>query len=311
MLKARMDLRTMTIGIVLSLQTALGVLGNFFLLFYYLILYFNEHTLKVVYRIFVHMFISNSLIIISIGITGAFGAFGWNLVFNDLGCKLLIYVQRLARSMSISTTCLLSVFWVITISPRNSCWKEFKIKTTKFVNLSICLCWILLMLVNMFFPVYTTIKRNLENMTQMSDSQFCYSVDHDKIVHLLYIAFCMFPEVLFSVLLVCCSSFMTIILCKHKKRVQHTLRAHSSLRTSTENRAVQTILVLVCTFLLFCTLSSILLVCIALLDNPSGWLVNITAIISMCFPTLGPFVIGCDFTVFRFCFTWTRNIKIP
>jgi|UniRef100_A0A3B2W3R4 vomeronasal1 receptor len=311
MLKARMDLRTMAIGIVLSLQTALGILGNFFLLFYYLILYFNKHTLKVIYRIFIHMFISNSLINISIGIPGAFEAFGWNLVFNDFGCKLLFYIQRLARSMSISTTCLLSVFWVITISPRNYCWKEFKIKTTKFVNLSICLSWILLMLVNMLFPVYTTTKRNLENVTQMSDSQFCYSVDHDKIVYLLYIAFCMFPEVLLSILLVCSSIFMIVILYVHKKRVQHTLHAHSSLRTSTENRAVQTILVLVCTFVVFCTLSSILLGYIALLDNPSRWLMNITAIISMCFPTLGPFVIGCDFTLFRFCFTWTRNIKIP
>ncbi|XP_052025778.1 vomeronasal type-1 receptor 2-like [Apodemus sylvaticus] len=303
MLKARTDLRNLTTGIVLLFQTALGILGNFFLLFAYLIIYFNEHTLKVIYRIFIHVFISNSLTIISVGIPAACGAFGWNLGFSHFGCKLLSYVQRLARSVSISTTCVLSVFWVITINPRNNCWKEFKIKTTEFVGLYICLSWILLMLVNMLFPVYTTTNRNLENVTQMGDFHFCYSVGRDKTVDLLYIAFCMFPEVLFSVLLVCSSIFMIVILYGHKKRVQHTLHAHASIRTSAEIRAIQNILILVCTFLVFYTLSSILLGYIAILDNPSGWLINITAIISMSFPTLCPFVIGHDFTVSRFCFT--------
>ncbi|XP_028641406.1 vomeronasal type-1 receptor 4-like [Grammomys surdaster] len=306
-----MDFGNMAIGIVISLQSALGILGNFSLLFYYLILYNKEGTLKVVDIIFIHVFTSNSLIIFSKGLPEVFAVFGWNELFDDIGCKLIMYVRRVSRTMSISTTCLLSIFQAITINTRNSCWKEFKVQITKFLGLFISLCWILFMLVNMLFPVYTSTNRNSKNKTQKRDIEFCHSIGRDKIVDLMYAAFCVFPEVLFSLLIVCSSTTMIVILYVHKKRVQHILQNHASSRTSAENRATQTILILVFTFLTFYTLSSILQGYIALSHDPSWWIMNITTIISMCFPTIGPFVMSRDFTVSRFCFTCIRNIKLP
>ncbi|EDL99785.1 vomeronasal V1r-type receptor V1re3 [Rattus norvegicus] len=303
-----MDFRDMVIGILLSLEILLGIIGNFSLLFYYLILYYKEHTLKIIDTILIHVFISNSLILLSKGPPEVLGAFGSKQLFNDVECKIILYVQRIARCMSISTTCLLSVFQAITISPRNSCWKEFKVKTTKFMGLSISLCWIMYMLLNMLFPLYTSTKGNRENRTQKSDSEFCYSGGRDKIVDLLYAVFCVFPEVLFSLLIVVSSTFMIVILYRHKKRVQHILHIHASFRISAENRATQTILVLVFTFLVFYTLSSILQGYIALSHDPNWWVMNITAIIALCFPTLGPFVMSHNFTVSGFCFTWIKNI---
>ncbi|XP_076783525.1 vomeronasal type-1 receptor 2-like [Arvicanthis niloticus] len=304
-----MDFGNMAIGIVLSLQSALGVLQNFSLLFYYLVLYKKEHTLKVIDIILIHVFTSNSLIILSKGLPEVFAFFGWNELFNDVGCKLIMYVRRVSRSMSISMTCLLSVFQAITINTRNSCWKGFNVQITKFMNLFISLCWILFMLVNMLFPIYTATNTNRKNKTQKRDIEFCHSVGRDKIVDLMYTAFCVFPEVLFSLLIVCSSTTMIVILYEHKKRVQYMLQNHASPRTSAENRATQTILTLVFTFLIFYTLSSILQGYIALSHDPSWWVMNITAIISMCFPTIGPFVISHDFTVSRYCFTCIRNIK--
>ncbi|NP_598954.2 vomeronasal 1 receptor, E4 [Mus musculus] len=304
-----MESRNMAIGVGLSLQSILGILGNFSLLFYYLILYYKEHTLKIRDMILVHVLTSNSLIIISKGFPQIMGAFGWNQLFNDVGCKLILYVQRLSRNMSIITTCLLSVFQAITISPRNSHWKKFKVKSTKFMGLPISLFWILFMLVNMLFPVYTSTKTNSKNKTQKRDSEFCHSLGRDKIVDILYTALCVFPEVVFSLLIVCSSTFMIAILHVHKKRVQHILCTHTYPRRSPENRATQTILILVCTFLAFYTLSSVLQGYIALSHDPSWWVMNTTAIISMGFPTLGPFVMSRDFTVSRFCFTCIRNIE--
>ncbi|EDL99786.1 rCG22940 [Rattus norvegicus] len=298
-----MDLRTMAVGIVLSLQTALGILGNFSLLFYYLIIYYNEHTLKKIDMILIHVFTSNSLIVLSKGLPEVVRAFGWKQLFTDVGCKLTFYFQRLARSMSISTTCFLSVFQAITISPWNSCLKEYKIKTTKFMGLSISFCWILFTLVNMLFPMYTATNRNKKNKTPKRDFEFCHSVGRDKLVDIMYTAFCVFPEVLFSLVIVCSSAFMIAILYGHRKRVQHILHSHTSFRNSAENRATQTILILVCTFLAFYTLSSVLQGYIALSDNPSWGIMNITAIFSMCFPMLGPFVMSRDFTFSRLCST--------
>nr|AEF00202.1 vomeronasal type 1 receptor E1 [Mus musculus musculus]AEF00204.1 vomeronasal type 1 receptor E1 [Mus musculus musculus] len=306
-----MDFGNLAMGIVLSLQSALGILGNFSLLFYYLVLYNKERTLKIIDIILIHVFTSNSLIIFSKGLPEVLAVFGWNDLFDDVGCKLIMYVRRVSRSMSISMTCLLSVFQAITISTRNSCWKEFKEQTAKFMGLFISLCWILFMLVNMLFPVYTSTNRNSKNKTQKKDIEFCHSVGRDKMVDIMYTAFCVFPEVLFSLLIVSSSTTMIVILYEHKKRVQHILHTHASPRTSAENRATQTILILVCTFLAFYTLSSVLQGYVALSHDPSWWVMNITTIISMGFPAIGPFVMSRDFTVSRFCFTCIGNLKLP
>ncbi|OBS69682.1 hypothetical protein A6R68_01777 [Neotoma lepida] len=298
----RMDSKNLAIGIVLSLQSAIGLLGNASFLLYYLLIYYNDHTLKTLDLILTHIFTANSLIILSKGVPQIMRAFGWKHFFNDFGCQLILYALRLGRSMSISTTCLLSVFQAITISPSDFYCKDLKIKVSKYVRLSISLFWILYMVVNVGFPIYTSTKRNSKNNTQKRDFEFCPSQGRDKIVDSLYTAFWIFPEVLFSMVIVCSSISMIVILYGHKKRVQHILSTHASPRISPESRATQTILVLVCTFLTFYTLSSILQGYIAISHNPNWWLMNITAIISMSFPTLSPFVMRHDSIISRFSF---------
>nr|XP_015843221.1 vomeronasal type-1 receptor 4-like [Peromyscus maniculatus bairdii] len=305
-----MDSRNLAIAIVLSLQSALGILGNISFLIYYLFIYYNEHTLRTVDLILIHVFTANSLIILSTGVPQIMRAFGQKLFFNDVGCKLILYAVRLGRSMSISTTCLLSVFQAITISPSGAYCKDLKIKIPKYVCLSIFLFWIPCMVVNMIFPIYMSAKTNSKNKTQKTDSEFCFSIGHDKIVHSLYTAFWAFPEVVFSMLIVCSSIFMIVILYGHKKKVQHILSTRISPRISPESRATQTILVLVCTFLAFNTLSSILQGYIVLSHNASWWLMNITVIISISFPTLSPFLISHSSIISRFWFFWMRRIKM-
>lgn len=282
-------------GVVLSLQSILGILGNFSLLLYYLLLYYNEGTLKTIDLILTYIFTANSLIILSKGMLQITGAFEWNQFLNEVRCKVTLCVLRLGRSMSITTTCLLSVFQAITISHRNYCWKDIMVKNPRFMDYSIFLCWILHIMVNMIFLVYPSTRRNSKNMTQKRSFEFCsYSPGHETIIESLYVAFWVLPEALFSLFLVSSSSFMIVILYGHKKCVQHIHSSHSSPRTSLESRATQNILVLVCTFLAFYSLFSVLQGCISLSHNPSWWLVNI---ISMCFPTLGPFVMNHDTTV--------------
>ncbi|XP_016834667.1 vomeronasal type-1 receptor 4-like [Cricetulus griseus] len=304
-----MESRNLAIGILISLQSALGILGNVSFLFQYLLVYYNEHTLKTVDLILIHVFTSNSLIILSTGVPQIMRMFEWKRFFNDVECKLILYIQRLCRSLSITSTCLLSVFQAITISPNVSYCKELKIQLPKYVHLSISFLWILYMIVNMVFPMYTATKSNSKNKTKMRNFEFCPALNQDKIVESLYTVFWVFPEVLFSILIVCSSISMIVILYEHKKRVQCILSTHASTRISPESRATQNILVLVCTFLAFYTISSILQGYMALSFNLNSWLVNITGIISMCFPTLSPFVMSHESIISGFCFSCIRNRK--
>ncbi|XP_060222181.1 vomeronasal type-1 receptor 4-like [Meriones unguiculatus] len=302
--------RTLAIGIMFLSQSTVGILGNISLLSQYLFIYYKEHTLKPTDLILTHLITANSLIMLSKGVPLTMAAFGLKQFFNDFICKLLLYIQRLGRSMSVGTTCILSVYQAISISPINSCWKNLKVKTLNNIGLFISLCWVLYITLNLIFPVLLHITRIHKNATEQRDFLYCSSLGRDKTVESLYAALLVCPEVLISLLIIWSSGSMIAFLYRHKQHIQHIRSTRVYLRTSPESRATQSILVLVSTFVAFYSLSSILQGFVALLYEPSWWLVNITAIISMCFPTLGPFLVSRDFLVLRFCLFWISDVKL-
>ena len=79
----KMGSRNLAIGIVLSLQGVFGILGNFSLLFHYLLLYYNEGKLKTIDLILTHVFTANSLIIFSKGMLQILDAILF-YIFSDL-----------------------------------------------------------------------------------------------------------------------------------------------------------------------------------------------------------------------------------
>ncbi|XP_028717373.1 vomeronasal type-1 receptor 4-like [Peromyscus leucopus] len=297
-----MDHKDFTIGIVFLLQSTVGIVGNFSILYCYLIHYYNEQALKTTNLILTHMLTANSLIILSKGLLYIMKAFGMEWFINDFGCSFLLYIARLGRGMSIVTICFLSVFQAITISSGNSFWLVLKIKASKHIGLFTSLCWIHYMSVNMVFPVYIYTKGNSNNLTHRSGMKYCSTSGHDELASSLYTTFFVLPEILFSVIIVWSSTSMVVILYRHKQRVQLIRSTSVSSRISPESKATCRIMALVSTFIGFYALSSILQGCIALIYNPGWWLMNINAIVSMCFPTLGSFVMSCDSTVPKLCF---------
>ncbi|XP_049990000.1 vomeronasal type-1 receptor 2-like, partial [Alexandromys fortis] len=190
--------------------------------------------------------------------------------------------------VSIGTTCLLSVFQALTISPRNSCWKDYKIKVEKSIGCHISLLWILYMSVNSIHFAYTLVNRKSNNVTRKWDLGYCRAVGLSEIGGSLYAAFVVCPEVIFSVFMVWSSGSMVLILYKNKQRVQYI---HSSCRTFPESRATQNILILVSTFLIFYTFSSIFRGYTAVLYNQNWWLKNINDFVSLCFPSFVPIIL--------------------
>ncbi|KAM6154448.1 vomeronasal type-1 receptor 4-like [Erethizon dorsatum] len=306
-----MSFRDLAIAIMSFSQTIVGILGNFSLLYYYLGFGHNKSILRSIDLILRHLLIANSMIILSKSLPQTMAAFGLKHFLNDFGCKILLYIQRVGRGVSLGTICLLSVFQTIMISPMNSRWMDLKVKAPRYIGFSVAFCWILYLVVNFIFPMYVFGKQNSQNVTKKRDLGYCSTSGSDKISDSLYTVLFIFPEVLFSVLIIWGSSSMIFILCRHKQQAQHIRSSSASLKSSPESRATQSILVLVCTFVMFFVLSSILNVCVALFYNSSWWLVNISALLSVSFPTVSPFVLmSRASTVPRFCFVWLRNTKI-
>ncbi|KAM9226315.1 LOW QUALITY PROTEIN: uncharacterized protein PS065_008592 [Dugong dugon] len=257
-----------------------------------------------------HMTVANSLALIFKGIPQTMAHFGWKYFLNDIGCKLVSYVHRVGRGVSLGSTCLLSIFQAITISPRNSRWAELQVKAPKYMGFSIFLCWILHMLVNIICLMTAFSSWSNKTITNKKKLRTLFCV-HYKTSDSPYALLLSFPDVVCLGLMLWASSSMVFILYKHKQQV-HIHKNHISPEYSAETRATQTILVLVSTFVSFYSLSSIFQVFVAVFYHPVWWMLHVDALISMCFPTISPSVLmSCDSSVSRLCYALIRKTKSP
>ncbi|XP_076695399.1 vomeronasal type-1 receptor 4-like [Callospermophilus lateralis] len=297
------------VGIIFLAQTVVGALGNFSLLLHYLVLYFTGCMVRHTDLILQHLIVANLLTLLCKGVPQTMAAFGVKRFLSDVGCKLLFYLHRVGRGVSIGSTCLLSVFQAIKISPENSSCSELKLNIPKYIGSSIYLSWIMCLLINLVFLMHMTGRRSNKNITILKDFGYCSTVQQDSTTDSLFAALLTFPDALFVGLMLWASSSMVLILHRHKQKMQHLHRS-SSPRSSPEYRAIKTILLLVSTFVSFYTLSCIFQVCVAVIYNPNWFVVSTAAIISGCFPAVSPFLLmKRDSTASRIHSAWVQNRK--
>uniref|UniRef100_A0A8C3YD07 Vomeronasal type-1 receptor n=1 Tax=Catagonus wagneri TaxID=51154 RepID=A0A8C3YD07_9CETA len=313
MLNDRIFSRDVTIAVVSLSQTTVGILGNVSLLYHYLFLYHTQCRLRTTDLILKHLTLANCLVILSKGVPHTVAALGLKYFLNGFACELLFYVHRVGRGVSIGTTCLLSVFQTITISPMDSCWKGLKLKAPKLVAFCIFLFWIQYIVITLIIPIYTlhvSSRWSMKNITKIRDWGYCFTTDHAQIIGTVHTVLIVVPEISLSVITTWASGSMVFILYRHNQRVQHIHGNKISPSSSAESTATQRILALVSPFLSFYALSSIFHICIALFPNLDWWVMNISALISLCFPTISPYLfMNHNDMVPRLSFEWIRNSR--
>nr|XP_020138403.1 vomeronasal type-1 receptor 3-like [Microcebus murinus] len=290
--KCQMASRDVAIGMIFLSQTTVGFLGNFILLFHYSFLYYTRGTLRSTGLVLKHLTVANSLIIVSKGVPQTVAAFGRKIFLNDVECKLVFYAHRVGRGVCMGTTCLLSVFQAITISPTGSRWAELKPQAPRCIGPLSILCWILNLLVNTTILRNVTGQQNRKNNTNEKDLGYCSVVDFDNNI-LRFLHFILLPsyDVLCLGFMTWASGSMVCILHRHKQQVKHIHSTNLSPRSSPESRVTQRILVLVSTFASCYTLSSTFTLLLTIFPNPGLWLVDTSALMAACFPTVSPFVL--------------------
>ncbi|XP_039100010.1 vomeronasal type-1 receptor 4-like [Hyaena hyaena] len=294
-----MATRDLSVGLIFLIQTVVGTLGNLSLLYHYLHLSFTGCRARSIDLILRHLTVANALVILSKEVSHMMADFGVRQCSDDFRCDLLFYVQRVARGVSIESTCLLSIFQAVMISPQNSRWAALKGTAPKYIGPSTALCWILNMLINTIYLLYET-GQWISINTWKTSYGFCCVVIYDNIRASLFAVWLSFTDVCSLGLVLWASGYMVFILHRHKQRVRYIHATNVSPRSSAGSRATRSILVLVSTFVFCNTASSICQVCVAFFNNPSQSLVTMSALLAVCFPTLSPFVLmNCDPSVSR------------
>ncbi|XP_028637725.1 vomeronasal type-1 receptor 3-like [Grammomys surdaster] len=280
--------RDLALGMIFLHQTIVGFLGNL-LLCYYNFHCFMKGEARPTDLIVHHLTVANFLVILTKGVPQTMAALGMKHFFNNAGCKLVFYVHRVARGMCIGSTCFLSVFQAITISPMTSRWKEVKWQVSEHLGTSniLILCWVVNIVQYVSVPMHVTSKQN--HMEKM-DFEYCEVVGN-RVTYPLHLILWSSYDVLCLGLMLWSSGSMIFILYRHKHRVQHIHRNNYSSRFSPESRATQGILALVSTFVPSYILSSVFSLILALFNGSSLWLVKISVLMAAFFPTASPFIL--------------------
>uniref|UniRef100_A0A8C3YNL2 Vomeronasal type-1 receptor n=1 Tax=Catagonus wagneri TaxID=51154 RepID=A0A8C3YNL2_9CETA len=183
---------------------------------------------------------------------------------DDIKCKLVLYLYKLMWGPSIYTTCLLSVLQALTLNPRSSYLAKCKHRSLT-QRLS---CFLFLCVFNVFFSTHFSISTiatpnvTLARLPFVTESR---SLTLKLLPQAMFFTVMSFRVVTFIRLMTLSSGYMVILLYRHQRQTQHLHGTKLSPKASPEDRATQTILLLMGIFVLMyfvdCMLSSLITVC--------------------------------------------------
>ncbi|XP_032752305.1 vomeronasal type-1 receptor 1-like [Rattus rattus] len=295
-------------GMMFLIQTTAGILGNSFLFHLYNFPFFTAQVRRPTNLIINQFIITNNLVLLSKGIPQTVATFGLTTFLGEAGCKLNLYLYRVARGVSLSTTSLLSGFRAIKLRPNMSGWLSLRIRSSKWIGTCCFLCWMLHLMLNIQVTKIVNAPPNNKNLTTKGIHNYCCLTIPERLGFLFSGVIFSLSDVMCLVIMAWTSGSTILVLHKHKQQVQY-IHSHSlSQKSAHEDRATQTILLLVIMFLFFYSISSILSLWITQTEHLTPWLLNISILMSLAFPTLSPFVFNCTDSHSSHC-CFISNIK--
>ncbi|KAM9034758.1 vomeronasal type-1 receptor 3-like, partial [Sarcophilus harrisii] len=282
----------LVLGIVFFIQTGAGMLGNVFLLCHYTITFYNDNRLRSIDSIFFHLSLASSIVLISKGVPQTMVGLGLKNFLDNVGCNVIHFLHRVARNVSLTITCFLSGFQIITISPLTfSIWSKLKAQASNYINPFCLLCWILHILINvyMFGNMQKFTERN--NNTRIWNIGFCSQFAPASFRASIFIILFSFPDFLCVGFMVIASGYLVLVLQRHHRQVQNIHSSSHLPRKSPVIKATHTILVLVSTYVFFYSANSVLSFYLFIFNKYYVWLIPTSALLAANFSAISPFVI--------------------
>ncbi|MBZ3877645.1 Vomeronasal type-1 receptor 4 [Sciurus carolinensis] len=240
-------------GTTFTFLTGLGIAGNIIVLVNYIYL-FRGIEKKPIHLLLINLAFTNILMLFTKGTPRTIASSGLQNLLGDVGCKVVVYLERMARGLSISTTSLLKVVQVITISPRTSrCWRLQPRSSWNFLPLLVFFC-ILNALISMNLPFYIKNSNNMNTPEFCKSDNYCYFQPDNWIITWIFLALMVLQDAVLQGVMGWASGYMVFLLHKHHQHVLYLQTSKLLYRTPPEMKAAQSVLLLMLCFLFFyCT----------------------------------------------------------
>ncbi|XP_005337127.3 putative vomeronasal receptor-like protein 4 [Ictidomys tridecemlineatus] len=236
-------------GIMFMFLTGLGVVGNTFVLVNYMGLF--RSTMKCIHLILIHLAFTNIITLLTGGMPRTISTFGMRDLIDDITCKIVVFLSRVARGLSICTTSLLTVVQAITISPRASRWRRLKPRSAWHILSLLLFFWILNSLISMNLPFYIKNINNMNTSQIISHYNYCSFQSQNWIIRWIFVVFLVSRDAVFQGVMGWASGYMVFLLHKHHQHVLHLQTSKLLYRTPPEVKAAKRVLLLMLCFLFF------------------------------------------------------------
>nr|XP_004670936.1 putative vomeronasal receptor-like protein 4 [Jaculus jaculus] len=231
--------------------TGCGIIANILILMRHVYTLIMGIEKKPITLILSHLAFSNIVMIYSTGITQVSAVFYLGNFLGDVGCKIVIFLGRMARGLSICTTCLLSMVQAVTINPRMTLWRKLKPQTAGQVLSYLLLFWIFNSLISSNLLHYITAVSKMNRSGVGMYDVYCYMLPSRQVVKWSFISLMTLRDVVFQSLMGWSSASMAVHLYKHHKLVSYLHTSKSINNSSPEIRATLSTLILMTCFLFF------------------------------------------------------------
>ncbi|XP_057619011.1 vomeronasal type-1 receptor 4-like [Chionomys nivalis] len=281
-----------SLSVFLISQLCVGVIGNtsLFILYIYTF-FFKPHFKKLIDLFFMHLTIANVMTIIFTLVPDIVATFDVPNFLDDVGCKVVQCTYRIFRGLSISTTCILSTFQAVTVTPSNSQWVWLKHKLSTW-TFSFLLCsWLINLAIYGYMVEMVIAKTNSTKVGHGYTHAYCQNRNFGNKNSGSFLSIIFMHDLLYVTIMIWTSLYMVILLYRHRKRAQYLRSTSLSSQQSPELRATHSILLLVSCFVILYWLNNFITLYGFYAQTKIPRLEAMNAFWATCYPTICPFLI--------------------
>ncbi|XP_036621040.1 vomeronasal type-1 receptor 1-like [Trichosurus vulpecula] len=289
------------------LQIIIGVFGNVLLLCLYAFNLISSQRIRPIDVIFVNLALSHIVMILFRGIPVAIQVCIQKIFLSDIECKIIVYLQRVSRGLSLCTTCLLSVFQAITIIPSSPKWVKVKAKVPQCLIPSCAFMWVFNLLTDLVVPMHVTGPRNDTVSNLNRNPGFCF-MDWKGMSASKLVIWKSLHDAVFLGLMAISSGYVMHVLFRHHWQVQHLHNTSLNPIASPETRATKVILLLTIFFVCCYSGASIIIIIVENSKEIERWVTYMSIFLTSSYSTICPFVlISSDSQILSFCNVFKRR----
>ncbi|XP_041052041.1 olfactory receptor class A-like protein 1 [Carcharodon carcharias] len=246
-----MEGRSIVKGTLYLLLTVIGIPGNLTIITSFIHIAYYDFKLLPADTIVSNLASVNLRVVLARCIPETTAAFGLKQLFDDHGCKIVIFIYRTTRSLSIWLTFLLSSFQCITLAPVTSTWSTVKRQAANYLGAVLVFLWLLNMSLStpaILFSISS--ENNSTGIKHAVNLEYCFVKFPSHTVKLANGALQTSRDVIPIVLMVLASVYILLVLYRHRQQVKGIRSSSKKQGSTVETRAAKAVVTLVTLYVL-------------------------------------------------------------